>query len=108
MQLHGKQILYSPSDLANFVACEHLAQLDVAVALGESTRPYQSNAYLDLIARKGEEDEKNFLEACFSARFPQLALVQGPLIGSLLVGLRELVGAGSRLQGRVVALQHAY
>jgi len=63
MQRHGNQLLYSPSDLGNFVACEHLTQLEFAAVLGESTRPYFSNAYVDLIARKGEEHEKNFLEA---------------------------------------------
>jgi uncharacterized protein len=63
MQRHGNQLVYSPSDLGNFVACEHLAQLDLAAALGESKRPYFSNAYVDLIARKGDEHEKSFLEA---------------------------------------------
>ena len=63
MQPHGKKLLYSPSDLGNFVACEHLTQLELAAMLGESTRPSFSNAYMDLIARKGEEHEKNFLDA---------------------------------------------
>src|SRR6267142_482658 len=63
MQLRGNQLLYAPSDLGNFIACEHLSQIELAAALGESTRPYFSNAYVDLIARKGEEHERNFLEA---------------------------------------------
>jgi uncharacterized protein len=62
MQLRGKQLLYAPSDLGNFVSCEHLTQLDLAVALGESMRPSFSNAYIDLIAHKGQEHEANFLE----------------------------------------------
>ncbi|HSE89622.1 MAG TPA: TM0106 family RecB-like putative nuclease [Candidatus Binatia bacterium] len=63
MRLHTDQILYSPSDLGNFVACEHLTQLELGAVLGESTRPTFSNAYVDLIKRKGEEHEKSFLEA---------------------------------------------
>jgi predicted RecB family nuclease len=63
MRLHNHQILYSPSDLGNFVACEHLTQLELAAALGETARPNVSNAYVDLIKRKGEEHEKSFLEA---------------------------------------------
>ena len=63
MRLHSNQILYSPSDLGNFVACEHLTQLELAAALGQSARPNVSNAYVDLIKRKGEEHEKSFLEA---------------------------------------------
>jgi uncharacterized protein len=67
MQRHGDQLLYAPSDLGNFVACEHLTQLDLAAALGESARPNVSNAYVDLIKRKGEEHEKSFLEALRAA-----------------------------------------
>ena len=63
MQLRGDHLLFSPSDLANFVACVHLSQLDLAVALGELTRPSFSNAYVDLIARKGVEHERNFLNS---------------------------------------------
>jgi predicted RecB family nuclease len=63
MQRHGNQLIYAPSDLGNFVACEHLTQLDLSAVLGQGTRPYFSNAYVDLIARKGEEHERNFLEA---------------------------------------------
>ena len=63
MRLHSNQLLYSPSDLGNFVACEHLTQLELAAALGQSARPNVSNAYVDLIKRKGEEHERSFLEA---------------------------------------------
>jgi predicted RecB family nuclease len=63
MQRYGDRLLYSPSDLGNFVSCEHLTALELAAALGEATRPSLSNAYIDLIARKGEEHERNFLEA---------------------------------------------
>jgi predicted RecB family nuclease len=67
MQCVGSQFLFSPSDLANFVACEHLTQLECAVALGEGTRPSVENAYADLIQRKGEEHERSFLEALRAA-----------------------------------------
>src|SRR5439155_9222189 len=63
MQLHSAQLVYSPSDLANFVACEHLTQLELAVARGEITRPVFQNAYVDLIARKGLEHERDFLDS---------------------------------------------
>src|SRR5262249_1075373 len=67
MQRHGNQLLYAPSDLGNFVACEHLTQIEIAAVLGESARPNVSNAYVDLIKRKGEEHEKSFLEALRAA-----------------------------------------
>ena len=62
MQRHGNKLLYAPSDLGNFIACEHLTQLELAAVLGESARPSFSNAFVDLIKRKGEEHERNFLE----------------------------------------------
>ena len=63
MQRHGNKLLYAPSDLGNFIACEHLTQLELAAVLGESERPSLSNAFVDLIKRKGEDHERNFLEA---------------------------------------------
>jgi uncharacterized protein len=63
MQRVGRQLVCSPSDLANFVACEHLAQLDLGVARQDGRRPRVANAYADLIRRKGAEHEASFLEA---------------------------------------------
>jgi predicted RecB family nuclease len=51
----------SPSDLANYLACPHLTQLDVAVQRDELVRPARDNAHADLIRRKGEEHEAAFL-----------------------------------------------
>ena len=55
MQRHGNKLLYAPSDLGNFIACEHLTQLELAAVLGESEKPNFSNAFVDLIKRKGAE-----------------------------------------------------
>src|SRR5712691_11701168 len=63
MQRNGGQLLFSPSDLGNFTACEHLTQLELAVALGERTRPSGENAFAELIQRKGLEHERAFLDA---------------------------------------------
>jgi predicted RecB family nuclease len=63
MQSKGGRLLFSPSDLGNFVACEHLTQLEVAVAHGGRTRPSVENAFAELIQRKGAEHEQAFLDA---------------------------------------------
>jgi predicted RecB family nuclease len=63
MQRLGGQLLCSPSDLANFVACDHLTQLELRIALEGGRRPAVENAYADLIKRKGAEHEASFLEA---------------------------------------------
>jgi len=45
-----------------FLACEHLTQLELAVALREGQRPSYENAYAELLRRKGQEHELAFLE----------------------------------------------
>ena len=80
MQRLGGQLLCSPSDLANFVACEHLTQLELSIALEGGRRPTVDNAYADLIQRKGAEHEAGFLEALESAgrRVTRLGLREPP------------------------------
>jgi hypothetical protein len=95
MRLHSNQILYSPSDLGNFVACEHLTQLELAAALGESARPNVSNAYVDLIKRKGEEHEKSFLEALRAeGHLPHRQIILLDSDGSVLMLLSALTTLG--------------
>jgi len=63
MQSRGGGLLFSPSDLGNFVACEHLTQLEVEAARGGPARPSVENAFAELIRRKGAEHEQAFLAA---------------------------------------------
>jgi uncharacterized protein len=63
MQHRDDQLLFSPSDLGNFLACEHLTQLDLTLALQRGRRPSYENAYAELLRSKGEEHEQAFLEA---------------------------------------------
>ena len=62
MQHRDDQLLSSPSDLGNFLACEHLTQLDLTLALQGGRRPSYENAYAELLRSKGEEHELAFLE----------------------------------------------
>jgi predicted RecB family nuclease len=61
MQHLNDRLLFSPSDLGSFLACEHLTQLELAVALREGRRPSYENAYAELLRRKGQEHEQAFL-----------------------------------------------
>ena len=63
MQRRDNRFLFSPSDLGNFLACEHLTQLDVGLALRDGRRPSYENAYAELLRTKGEEHEQAFLES---------------------------------------------
>ncbi len=59
MQQRDDRLLFSPSDLGNFLACEHLTQLDLTLALQGGRRPSYENAYAELLRTKGEEHEKD-------------------------------------------------
>ncbi|MGH7397039.1 MAG: TM0106 family RecB-like putative nuclease [Candidatus Rokuibacteriota bacterium] len=63
MQYHDDRLLFSPSDLGNFLACEHLTQLELTLALHGGRRPNYENAYAQLLRTKGEEHERAFLES---------------------------------------------
>ncbi|HEX4995273.1 MAG TPA: TM0106 family RecB-like putative nuclease [Methylomirabilota bacterium] len=61
MQHLNDRFLFSPSDLGSFLECEHLTQLELAVALREGRRPSYENSYAELLRRKGQEHEEAFL-----------------------------------------------
>src|SRR5882672_7984496 len=67
MQRRDDQLLFSPSDLGSFLACEHLTQLDLNLALRGGRRPSYENAYAELLRSKGAEHEQAFLEALRAA-----------------------------------------
>ena len=61
MRLKDDRLVFSPTDLNAFLACEHLTTLEVAVARGELQRPFRHNPHADLIRRKGDEHEAAYL-----------------------------------------------
>ena len=63
MQPTGRHRTFSPSNLNDFLACEHLARLELAVAHGELERPARDNPQGELIRRKGDEHERAYLES---------------------------------------------
>src|SRR5882724_2473271 len=77
-------ILFSHTDLTEFVACNHLTQLSLAAALGERTRPFSRAPFAELIQRKGKEHE---------ASLPRRAA------GSGFGGNRDRSGRGVELCG---------
>jgi predicted RecB family nuclease len=52
---------FSPSHLNDFLECEHLAALGLAVSRGELARPAADDPQSELIRRKGEQHERAYL-----------------------------------------------
>jgi predicted RecB family nuclease len=63
VQQRNGDTLFSPSDLNAFLECEHLTQLELAIARHELDRPADENPQADLIKRKGDEHEAAYLAA---------------------------------------------
>lgn len=64
---HGGLIL-APTDLGNHLGCAHATTLALAAARGEGPKASQGGRYEQLIARKGEEHEADYLRALQGAR----------------------------------------
>ncbi len=62
MQLANGRLSLSPSDVTNYLACEHLTTLSVKAARGELTLPADENEQAQLVFRKGLEHEQAYLE----------------------------------------------
>ena len=86
MQRIDGQWIYSATDLNNFLECRRLIELERDVALGERTRPPQDESS-KLIARKGEEHERNYLE--LQDRDAGSVVVFNERPPNTLAGLRE-------------------
>ena len=63
MQLFGGRLVLSPSDLNDYVECEHLTALAREVALGTERRPHVPDQYAELLRRKGEAHETAYLNS---------------------------------------------
>src|ERR687896_2681676 len=63
MQLRDRTFAFSPSDLNDFLECEHLTALELARARGELARPDGDSPQAELVRRKGEEHERAHLAA---------------------------------------------
>jgi predicted RecB family nuclease len=76
MQSLNGQLVLSPSDLNDYVECQHLTTLALEVARGERKRQYLSDEHADLLRRKGEEHERAHLERLLaeSRRIVQITL----------------------------------
>ena len=61
MQIHRDRLLVSASDLVGFHDCEHLTQLDLADLADPQPRAAQDE-HAELIARKGREFERRYLQ----------------------------------------------
>jgi predicted RecB family nuclease len=61
MQLTDGRLAFSPSDLNDFLECEHLTALELAFARRELAQPDRDAPHAELVRRKGEQHERAHL-----------------------------------------------
>lgn len=62
MRFRNDRLLLSPSDLNAFLACEHRTSLDLRRARGELTPEHPVRPDAELVAERGREHERHYLE----------------------------------------------
>ena len=55
------RLIFSATDLINHLECPHLTHLNIEVALGRVEIERSRSDTTDLVARKGDEHERNYL-----------------------------------------------
>lgn len=62
MHLDRGELVLSPTDLVNHLACAHLTSLDLQAARGEIAPPERTDEALELLFRRGLDHERAYLE----------------------------------------------
>lgn len=61
MHLVAERLIFSATDLSNFLACPHLSLLERRTALGGPKPPYFEDPGLEVLRVRGHEHERNYL-----------------------------------------------
>ena len=98
MQVTGGRVRVSASDVANFLACRRLTQLDLRRARGELRPPREFDVGFQELVRRGEVHERGVLER-FRAEGLDVVDVSGASDGSEATAEAIRDGAGVIFQG---------
>src|SRR6266478_5535202 len=72
-------IMFSPTSIANFLACQHLTALDRAEAAGEINRPFFANPGLDLLVKLGLAHEETYLRVLAEEKSLDIAKISSDI-----------------------------
>src|SRR5579862_3616315 len=62
MNILDGSLVTSPTDISQFLECEHLTQLELRAARGEIARPMVDDPEADVIRRRGMQHERRYLD----------------------------------------------
>ena len=61
MRISKDRVTFSPTDLANFLACRHTLTLELDAVRGLRTKPTYSDPLADQLRKRGEEHEQRYV-----------------------------------------------
>ncbi|HEY6276633.1 MAG TPA: hypothetical protein VIX86_09910, partial [Streptosporangiaceae bacterium] len=100
MKIVEDRLRVSASDVANFLACQQLTQLDLQEVRGELRRPHARDLGLDELERRGAEHERVVLER-FRADGYEVADLKGAADSAEATAAAIRAGVGVIYQGRL-------
>lgn len=93
MQLFDGKLIFSASDLTDFLACEHLTQLKLAELRGECSCPALSSPDLEILTCRGNQHEVKYLEDLRSKGLSLVEIDNTPGIQGSLAGAEKTMEA---------------
>src|SRR5437764_398199 len=92
MQVLNAELLLSATDLVAFLECEHLSALDLRVARRLEVIEQTRTDSTELVARKGSEHERSYLESLIAQRLDVMTIpssIDGPATASQAAAATE-------------------
>jgi predicted RecB family nuclease len=86
-------VVFSATDVNNFLECEHVTQLELAIAEGRLTVAPLSDAHATLLAQKGDAHEQAYLHALREAGTEIVEIDCGPRHDDLSDAVQRTVAA---------------
>jgi predicted RecB family nuclease len=93
MQLLENRLILSASDLINHLECRHLTSLDLGVVTGEMTLDETRTDTATLVARKGDEFEREYVESLRAEGREVVEIVSEPGLDGLRAAAERTLDA---------------
>jgi len=101
MQRDGERLVYSASDVTNFVECAHLTEIDRRVVLGELAWERSRSLDVEILARYGMAHEASYLDRLVAGGAEVVQVETGPGVSAMRRAVAE-TGAAMRSGASVI------
>lgn len=92
MQIEGKLLVTSATDLATFMGCQHATHLDKKSILGQVEKPFFQNKLLEELKERGIQHEQQYLSHLDEQGIDGIKLDQGSTTDDLIAAMQQRPG----------------